>query len=110
MTIELEEKSAGGPQETQDPGAKTPLRLRSGQAGTWGTHREESKKRGRADPPFAKTKTAKGRPPGLRPVCFEDVQEGTDVRLQQRLAYISVLGPRGSTPAMTMQRYPAKEH
>ena len=25
MTIELEEKSAGGPQETQDPGAKTDL-------------------------------------------------------------------------------------
>ena len=28
----------------------------------------------------------------LRRVCFEDVQEWTDVRLQQRLAYIPVLG------------------
>jgi hypothetical protein len=85
---------------------------------TWSTHREGRKKRGRADPPFhsAKSagwrrgaKTAKDRPPGLRPVCFEDVQECTDVCLRQRLAYISVLGPGSSTPTMTMRRYPARE-
>ena len=41
----VEEKSAGGPQEIQDPGAKP---------APGAPHREESNRRGRADPPFAK--------------------------------------------------------